>query len=157
MDPRRNLSLLVYFLLLAVSIGCGPSLAERFVRLPDADQELYARSKQFMTDRQQEAFLNLPNGEARAGFVKDLKIPERLSKFPPHEQEAILGGRVVPGMGSEAVLLSWGRPERIERRGKDGMELACWIFQRPGPDHRVVTTRVHFLEGRVEDVVFERD
>ncbi len=157
MKSIRYVSLLTISLFLAVFSGCGPSLSERFARMPDADQELYARSKQFMTDRQQEAFLNLPDGETRAGFVKDLKIPERLSKFPPHEQEAILGGRVVPGMGSEAVLLSWGRPERIERKSKDGVELACWIFQRPGPDHRVVTTRVHFMEGRVDDVVFERD
>ena len=136
----------------SISFGCGPNRYELYQRLPEPDKELFARSKQFMTDRQQERFLVFKTSDERVRFVESLQIQDRLKKFPSHERDAILAGRVVPGMGAEAVLLSWGRPEEIDRRVEDGMPLECWLFERSGTDGRIRDYRVYFVKGIVSEV-----
>ena len=132
--------------------GCGPNRHELLLRLDDRDQELYARSQQFMTDNQKDTFLELPDAEARERFVEELHIAERLNKFEPHVREAIMAGRIVPGMTVEAVLLSWGRPLEIERRDVDGVPAERWAYQRGERDGRLVEKQVHFLRGLVTEV-----
>jgi len=133
-------------------LGCGVNRYELYQRLPEQDKELFDRSKQFMTDRQQERFLLLKDSAARAGFVGELHIQDRLSKFPVYVQEAIMAGRIVPGMSVEAVLLSWGRPQEIDRRDVDGVPAECWFYPRRGQDGRAVEKKVYILRGQVTEV-----
>jgi hypothetical protein len=142
----------ICLLLALVTLGCGVNRYELYQRLPEQDKELFDRSKQFMTDRQQERFLLLKESGARAKFVEDLHIQDRLSKFPPYVQDAIMAGRIVPGMSVEAVLLSWGRPHEIDRRDVDGVPAECWLYLRREQDGRSVDKKVYILRGQVTEV-----
>ena len=135
-----------------VVLGCGANRYELYQRLPEQDKELFDRSKQFMTDRQQEKFLLLKDSPGRARFVEDLHIQDRLAKFPQYVQEAIMAGRIVPGMSVEAVLLSWGRPSEIDRRDVDGVPSECWFYSRREQDGRPVDKKVYILRGQVTEV-----
>jgi hypothetical protein len=135
-----------------VMLGCGVNRYELYQRLPEQDKELFDRSKQFMTDRQQEKFLLLKDSPGRATFVEELHIQDRLSKFPVYVQEAIMAGRIVPGMSVEAVLLSWGRPQEIDRRDVDGVPSECWFYSRREQDGRSVDKKVYILRGQVTEV-----
>ena len=139
-------------LLAGLAAACGPNRFELYQRLPEADKELYDRSQQFMTERQQERFLHLPDSAARVRFVEQLHIADRLAEFPAFVQKAILAQRVVPGMSVRALLLSWGRPERIERRQWRQDEVECWFYQRGDSSGRVVEKRVFILRGVVTEV-----
>ncbi len=145
---RQAIAVLVF----SISFGCGPNRYELYQRLPEPDKELFARSKQFMTDRQQERFLVFKTSDERVRFVESLQIGDRLKKFPQHERDAIMAGRVVPGMGAEAVLLSWGRPEKIDRRQVEGMPLECWLFTRSDEHGRIQDFKVYFVKGIVSEV-----
>jgi hypothetical protein len=135
-----------------VVAGCGVNRYELYQRLPEQDKELFDRSKQFMTDRQQERFLLLKESPSRASFVEELHIQDRLAKFPQYVQEAIMAGRIVPGMSVEAVLLSWGRPQEIDRRDVDGVPSECWFYSRREQDGRSVDKKVYILRGQVTEV-----
>ena len=135
-----------------VVLGCSVNRYELYQRLPEQDKELFDRSKQFMTDRQQERFLLLKESQARAKFIEDLHIQDRLSKFPPYVRDAIMAGRIVPGMSVEAVLLTWGRPYEIDRRDVDGVPAECWLFSRREQDGRAVDKKVYILRGQVTEV-----
>lgn len=135
-----------------VMLGCGVNRYELYQRLPEQDKELFDRSKQFMTDRQQERFLLLKESADRAKLVEELHIQDRLSKFPQYVQEAIMAGRIVPGMSLEAVLLSWGRPQEIDRRDVDGVPAECWFYSRREQDGRSVDKKVYILRGQVTEV-----
>ncbi len=148
MNVRQATGLLMALFVL----GCGVNRYELYRRLPERDKELFDRSKQFMTDRQQERFLLLKESEARAKLVEDLHIQDRLSKFPPYVQEAIMAGRVVPGMSVEALLLTWGRPGEIDRRDVDGVPAECWFYPRREQDGRSVEKKVYILRGQVTEV-----
>ena len=133
-------------------LGCGVNRYELYQRLPEQDKELFDRSKQFMTDRQQERFLLLKESDDRAKLVEELHIQDRLAKFPQYVQEAIMAGRIVPGMSLEAVLLSWGRPQEIDRRDVDGVPAECWFYSRREQDGRAVDKKVYILRGQVTEV-----
>lgn len=148
MKIRQAICLLSALLVL----GCGVNRYELYQRLPEQDKELFDRSKQFMTDRQQEKFLLLKESPGRARFVEELHIQDRLSKFPVYVQEAIMAGRIVPGMSVEAVLLSWGRPQEIDRRDVDGVPSECWFYSRREQDGRSVDKKVYILRGQVTEV-----
>jgi hypothetical protein len=135
-----------------VVLSCGVNRYKLYQRLPEQDKELFDRSKQFMTDRQQERFLLLLKSEARAKFIEGLHIQDRLSKFPQYVQEAIMAGQIVPGMSVEAMLLSWGRPHEIDRRDVDGVPTECWFYSRREQDGRSVDKRVYILRGQVTEV-----
>jgi len=135
-----------------VVLGCGVNRYELYLRLPEQDKELFDRSKQFLTDRQQQRFLLLKESPARAKFIEDLHIGERLNKFPPYIQDAIMAGRIVPGMSVEAVLLTWGRPHEIDRRDVDGVPSECWLFSRREQDGHAVDKKVYILRGQVTEV-----
>jgi hypothetical protein len=133
-------------------LGCGVNRYELYQRLPEQDKELFDRSKQFMTDRQQERFLLLKESNDRAKFVEELHIQDRLAKFPQYVQEAIMAGRIVPGMSVEALLLTWGRPNEIDRRDVDGVPAECWLYLRREQDGRSVDKKVYLLRGQVTEV-----
>jgi hypothetical protein len=133
-------------------LGCGVNRYELYQRLPENDKELFDRSKQFMTDNQQERFLLLKESQDRAEFIEGLHIQDRLSKFPPYVQEAIMAGRIVPWMSVESVLLTWGRPSEIDRRDVEGVPAQCWIYVRREQDGRSVDKKVYFLGGQVSEV-----
>ena len=142
----------ICLLFAVVVLGCGVNRYELYQRLPEQDKELFDRSKQFMTDRQQEKFLLLKDSPGRARFIEELHIQDRLSKFPAYVQEAIMAGRIVPGMSVEAVLLSWGRPSEIDRRDVDGVPSECWFYSRREQDGRSVDKKVYILRGQVTEV-----
>ena len=137
---------------LSMLLGCGPNRYELYQRLPEQDKELFARSKQFMTDRQQKRFLTSKTSDVRVRFVESLHIHDRLKKFPSHERDAIMAGQLVAGMGAEAVLLSWGRPMKIDRREEDGVPLECWLFERSDEDGKIRDYKVYFVKGIVSEV-----
>jgi hypothetical protein len=145
----RQAAAILCFLLLS---GCGPNRLELYQRLPEADKELYARTKQFMTDRQQQRFLKTKDSDERVRFIESLHIHDRMKKFPDHQRAAILGGRVVPGMGAEAVMLAWGRPLEIDRRQADGVATQCWIYERGDEQGKVREFRVYFVQGLVTEI-----
>jgi len=143
------------FLLLLVFcvMGCAANLHELYLRLPEKDKELYDRSKQFMTERQQEKYLYLDNSDRRAKMIEDLHILDRLLKFPAHVRDAIMAQRVIPGMDKQAVLLSWGKPREIDRRQIDNLPTECWFFKRDDGRGSIIEKKVFFLQGVVTEVV----
>ncbi len=145
----RQASLLLLFSTLVLS--CSINQAELYRNLPESDKELYDRSMQFMTENQQERYLLLHDSAARAKMIEDLHIADRLAKFPGYVRDAIMAQRVVPGMGFEPVILSWGKPEEIDRRDVDGVPAECWFYSRAEGD-RIVTKKVFFLRGLVTEV-----
>jgi len=147
-----NLRQAICLLAVVVVTGCSVNRYELYQRLPERDKELFDRSKQFMTDRQQERFLLLKDSPGRVRFVEELHIQDRLAKFPQYVQEAIMAGRIVPGMSVEAVLLSWGRPQEIDRRDIDGVPSECWFYSRREHDGRSVDKKVYILRGQVTEV-----
>ncbi len=133
-------------------VGCAPGRYELYQRLPEEDKELFARSKQFMTDSQQERFLYLKDSQERARMIEELHIPDRLLKFQPYVRDAIMAQRIVPGMSTEAVLLSWGRPKEIDRRDIDSVPSECWFYTRGDRTGKAVEKKVYFLKGMVTEV-----
>ncbi|NMB74203.1 MAG: hypothetical protein GYA21_03635 [Myxococcales bacterium] len=133
--------------------GCAADRATLYRSLPASDQELFDRSRQFMTERQQQAFFELSDSDARARFVEELRIPERLARFPVAFQEAILGARVIPGMTAEAVLLAWGRPEAIARPAPEEMA-ERWFYRRGDDDGQVREVVLIFISGQVSEVLW---
>ncbi len=141
------------FLATILCASCSADRAALYRSLPASDQELFDRSRQFMTERQQQAFLELPDSDARARFVEELRIPERLARFSTAFQEAILGARVIPGMTAEAVLLAWGRPEAIVRPAPE--EVAeRWFYRRGDEDGQVREVVLVFIAGQVSEVLW---
>lgn len=150
MTPRQAVHLLFFTLL---TTGCSVDRHALYQALPERDKELFARSRQFMTDRQQETFLLCPGSPCREELIEGLHIQERLARFAPHVRDAIMAQRVVPGMNLEALLLSWGRPEEILRRDVDGVPTACWYYRRGGEDGKIAIQRVFVISGLVTEVV----
>ncbi len=134
----------------AGATGCASVRTAGFERLPEAEKARFARYRQFMTARQQERFLLLETQDARDAAIEAMHVEERLAEFPAHVQEAIWNQQVVPGMSPRAVILSWGSPERIDRREdplKKGLpKRETWRY---GGDKGEVI----FLEGLVQEVV----
>lgn len=145
----RSIAGIAFFLCLS---GCGPGHFEYYQRLSEADRDLFARTRQFMTARQEEQFLKAPDSPARLRLVEELHIAERLNKFPEYIRQAIFEQRVVPGMSPEALLLAWGRPLEIERRDADGLLLERWSYRRAQADGRILDWSVYFQAGLVTDV-----
>ena len=138
---------------LASLAGCGPNRHELYLRLPDQDKDLYARSRRFMTERQQLRFLQAPTSAQRVALIESLKIHERLARFPAHQREAILAEELVPGMDTQAAMLSWGRPEAIERRAERGVRHQCWLYRRPDEHGNFKEHKVYFVNGLLTEVV----
>ncbi len=153
MNTRQSIFVLVLFLLLAP--GCGPNFHDMYLRMPEQDKDLYANSRQFLTETQREKFLQLETSEERTAFVEKLKVGERLDRFPPHVRSAIQAARVVPGMTTEAVLLSWGKPAEIDRRDVDDVPAECWIYTRSGESGLLTTHKIYFLRQIVTEVIVE--
>lgn len=151
MTRRRTSKILgllaVFGLLLSVG-GCVSVRTRGFERLPEAEKARFARYRQFMTNRQQQRFLTLSTQEERDAFVGSMRVEERLSLFPPHVQAAIWAREVAPGMTKEAVMLSWGPPERVSRRedplNKGLPERETWSYPGRG--------EVVFVEALVMEV-----
>jgi len=145
----RQASLMI--LISALAVCCSVNQAELYRNLPEKDKELYDRSMQFMTDNQQERYLLLHDSAARAEMIAELHIADRLAKFPGYVRDAIMAQRIFPGMGFESVILSWGKPEEIDRRDVDGVPTECWFYSR-ADGNRIVTKKVFFLRGLVTEV-----
>ncbi|MFZ5472002.1 MAG: hypothetical protein ACOZIN_21445 [Myxococcota bacterium] len=106
---------------------------EQVQALSDEGKELYSKYRQFMTEGQQDQFLDLPSDEERGQFIAALKIEERLARYPRYIQEAIWSQEVVPGMDREAVLLTWSTPmlrEWDEQELAKGNEVERWSYRR---------------------------
>ena len=133
-----------------IASACATPRADGFARLPEVERARVARAQQFRPGRQQERFLLRETQGQRDSFIAAMHVEERLARFPPHEREAIWAKEVVPGMTPEAVMLSFGPPERIERvedplhQGKPRQE--TWLYRGGG-------RQVVFVEGRVIEVV----
>lgn len=140
----------------AVLFGCiGHHRLERVQALTPEGKALFSKYRQFMTEVQIDRFLALQEDEEREAFVSELKVEERLARYPQYIQDAIWAREVVPGMDHEAVLLSWGLPELREIDEKElekGNNLERWNYQREGRFAQVIfasniVTTVDWLEG----------
>ncbi|MBI5547131.1 MAG: hypothetical protein HY901_24890 [Deltaproteobacteria bacterium] len=143
--------LLVIASLLAL-VGCAhsPDRLERYRALSQPAKDGYDKYHQFLTDSQQERYLAAATDEERVRLLADLHIEERLSRYPPYVQTAIWSRDVVPGMDKEAVLLSWGRPDSVDRLDADsskGIQQEIWAYRR-GPQTRD-DYRVTIIQGVV--------
>lgn len=148
--PLRRIAL---FVLLFDAACTGHKRLDAMQALSEESKQLYAKYRQFMTEGQQDAFLAQPDDEARAAYIKSLKIEERLEKYPPYVREAIWAQEVVPGMDNEAVLLSWGVPESREwdeQERSQGNDVQRWNYTRFGK-----LTQVLLHNGVVTQVMTE--
>ncbi len=123
--------------------------AERIAKLSPESAQLYAKYKQFMTERQQELFLDAKTDLERQQLVAGLKIDEMLSQYPQPVQDAIWAQEVTLGMSRAAVLLSWGGPYQREFDQAEldkGNEIERWWYKRGDR-----TAYVTFTNGVVSD------
>lgn len=133
MRRAPHLALLAFFLF--VSACAGTQRLERVQALSDEQKALFSKYRQFMTERQQDAFLGLQTDEERQAFVDNLRVEERLAKYPDYIQKAIWQQDVVPGMDRNAVLLSWSTPQLREWDEQElarGNEVERWNYKRDG-------------------------
>ena len=109
----------------------SPDKADLYKALSEPAKSDYDKYRQFLTEAQQDKYLALANDQERAQMIAALHIEERLGRFPKYVQTAIWDRYVVPGMDKEAVLLSWGRPDSVERLSADdskGVEQEVWLY-----------------------------
>lgn len=121
------------FLLLAVIACATTGRAERIAKLSPQSSQLFAKYKQFMTERQIEQFFEAQTDLEQKQLIESLKIDEMLSQFPKPVQDAIWAQSVMLGMNHAAVLLSWGSPrqrEFDEDQLSKGNEIERWYYQR---------------------------
>jgi hypothetical protein len=138
---------------LAMALGCatGASRLERYRALSQQSRDDFDKYHQFMTERQQERFFECPSDEQRRAQIAALHIEERLARYPEHIQKAIWSQQVVPGMDREAVLLTWGKPESVERpdfEDSKGVSTEIWSFDRGSGGQR----EVEIVQGIVTSV-----
>ena len=121
----------------------GPGRLERYTALSPEAKADYDKYSQFMTDRQQEVYLGAGADEERRRMVAELRIDERLARYPAPMQRAIWSREVLAGMDKAAVFLSWGSPFAVDRLwvddpSKAGQEI--WYYRRGmnGDEWRVV-------------------
>ena len=138
---------------LVLLLGCasGPTRLERYRALPQPSKDAYDKYHQFLTESGQERYLAAPTEEARAKIIADLHIEERLARYPEYVQRAIWSQEVVAGMDKEAVLLTWGRPDSVDRPYLDdsqGVAREIWSFRRGADDLR----RVEIVQDVVTSV-----
>jgi hypothetical protein len=134
---------------LAVIACASTGRAERIAKLSPESSTLFARYKQFMTERQQDQFLEAQTDLERKQQVDGLKIDDMLSQFPKPVQDAIWAQQVQLGMSRAAVLLSWGGPsqrEFDEDQLSKGNEIERWYYRRN--DRNAYVT---FTNGIVSD------
>lgn len=131
-------------LLLIAVPGCiGNKRLDSVNKLSDEGKELFAKYRQFMTEQQQEDFLDLATEDERKTYVIALKVEERLAKYPQFIQDAVWAQEVVPGMDAAAVLLTWSVPAQREwdeqERGK-GNDVQRWYYERLNQRWQVILT-----------------
>jgi hypothetical protein len=64
------------------------------------------------------------------------RSPELVSRLPAAHREAALAGRLVEGMSPEAVMLAWGRPDRVTSGRADGVPFETWRYTTLRAVHR---------------------
>ncbi|MGI5862797.1 MAG: hypothetical protein ACOX6T_12165 [Myxococcales bacterium] len=140
-------------LALGAALGCvsGPNRLELYRALSQPAKDAYDKYHQFMTEPRQEAYLTAKSDEERQRMIADLHVEERLARYPDYIQKAIWSQEVVAGMDKEAVLLTWGRPDSVERpfsEDSQGVDREIWSFRRGAGDVR----RVEIVQGVVLNV-----
>ncbi len=128
---------------IGAALGCasGPNRLELYRALSQPSKDAYDKYHQFMTEPRQEAYLAAKSDEERARMIGDLHVEERLARYPDYIQKAIWSQEVVAGMDREAVLLTWGRPDSVERpysEDSQGVDREIWSFRRGTGDVRLV-------------------
>ncbi|MFL5318589.1 MAG: hypothetical protein ACJ790_02965 [Myxococcaceae bacterium] len=134
--------------------GClGNKRLDSVNALSDESKELFAKYRQFMTEQQQEDFLQLGTDDERHAYVSALHVEDRLAKYPTYIQDAIWAQEIVPGMDAAAVLLTWSVPESREfdeqERGK-GNDVQRWNYERLQQQWQII-----FTNGVVTQVLHE--
>jgi hypothetical protein len=131
----------------------GPEPLERYQALSQPCKDTWDKYHQFFTDGQQDRYFAAASDEERLKLVADLHIDERLARYPQYVQDAIWSREVVPGMDTAAVLLSWGRPDAVDRLNADqskGVDQQVWQYRR-GPQGKD-DYRVTIVQGAVTAV-----
>ncbi len=129
---------------------------ERLRALSPEARSQFDKYRQFMTDLQIARYLMQGSDADRAKFIASLGIEQRLTKYPPHVQQAIWDRKVVPGMDTEAVFLAWGRPDERDRadpRKTGGNAEETWRWERVSAERKAGIATVRILNGMVVDVV----
>lgn len=138
-------------LCLLASACASQQRAEREALLSPQSQELLAKYRQFMTQRQVDEFMRWEDDAARELYVKNLRVDELLAGYSKPIQEAIWKKDVIMGMDKAAVLLSWGTPPNREFAGEgSGNYIERWSYVIENRKLTVVVTN-----GVVTDVIDE--
>lgn len=53
---------------------------------------------------------------------------EAFARLSPKDQEAVRAGKIREGMDKSAVLIAWGRPERVSEGRKSGRKYERWHY-----------------------------
>ncbi len=139
----------VFVSLCLFASACASSQsAEREARLPPQERDQLAKVRQFMTQRQVDQYLGLPDDASRAAFIGGLRIDEQLAGYSKPIQDAIRSQNVIKGMDKPAVLITWGTPREREFSGEGGNEIETWTYRREQRQLAVVVTN-----GYVTDVL----
>lgn len=128
--------------------GCAHDESAYFAKLSEHAKSQYAKYQQFMTHRQQDHYLRLPTDGDRDEYIGSLHVEDRLARYPKFIQNAIWSQQVVPGMDKQAVMLSIGPPDQVERHYSpedEGLEKQVWIY----PDRKL---RLHFVGDKLTEV-----
>jgi hypothetical protein len=64
------------------------------------------------------------------------RTPELTASLTPAHREAALAGRLVEGMSPDAVMLAWGRPDRVTSGRADGVPFETWRYTTLRAIHR---------------------
>jgi hypothetical protein len=59
--------------------------------------------------------------------------PEGFSKLPADQQSMVRSGRIKEGMTKDAVLIAWGRPNRVDTGTRSGKTIERWSYREMQP------------------------
>ncbi len=137
-------------LLLALAACVTPTYVDKEGTLTGESKALFDKYQQFLTDSQKDRFFAMADDETRRQFIGSLQIEARIAAYPKPVQDAIWQQRIIPGMDTAAVLLTWGVPHDRDFANQNGVESEWWYFQRGS-----ARVRVQLTQGVVTDVVEE--
>ena len=143
--------LLVATLCLLAS-ACVNARAEREALLSPESTQLLSKYRHFMTQKQLDEFLAVPDEAGRAQYVEAMRVGERLALYPVPIQDAIWAQDVISGMDKPAVLLSWGVPRTREFSGEGGNEIERWSYLRDQHQYEVTVTNGYVTDVKDEGV-----
>lgn len=133
----KHASFLVVAALFCAGCATSPLTSEKYRALSPESRALFDKYRQFMTEGQEQQFLEARDDEGRKEVIDGLHIENRLARYPQFIRDAVWSRRAVPGMDKPAVFLALGMPDSVDRDNfdPDSKELPKerWHYRR-GPN-----------------------